>query len=139
MKILPDNMDRISSRRKRTVLTAKQHRILTNFFSECAFPDSEQRARLGRHLEMTPRTVQIWFQNQRQKVRSTMGDKDSLFDYEENLYDDYPEIPSSRQSNNKSLVALANAACIEYNKKFGIESAKSIKAKYNRNNINYED
>ncbi|ELA41836.1 uncharacterized protein VICG_01188, partial [Vittaforma corneae ATCC 50505] len=62
-------MDIGVKKRKRTVLTARQHKILLKSFEGCAFPDAEQRLVLGRILSMSPRTVQIWFQNQRQKVK----------------------------------------------------------------------
>lgn len=83
MKNLSDLMDHNYRKRKRTVLTAKQHKILNKFFEECAFPDSEQRLSLGKALNMTPRTVQIWFQNQRQKIRNHCDDQRFLLASEE--------------------------------------------------------
>ncbi len=137
MKILPDNMNRSSKRRKRTVLSAKQHRILSKFFLECAFPDAEQRMRLGKVLEMTPRTVQIWFQNQRQKIRTNIGDQKSSFDFDEESINENMEIPTPKASSNcKSLLALANAACIEYNRRFGNSEHKNSKQDFQNNNTN---
>lgn len=63
------------SKRKRTVLTAGQQKMLNAFYKRCAFPDSEQRLKLGEMLNMSPRSIQIWFQNQRQKTKSFLNDK----------------------------------------------------------------
>lgn len=137
MQNLPDIMNRPSKRRKRTVLTAKQHRILSKFFLECAFPDAEQRSKLGKALDMTSRTVQIWFQNQRQKVRSNVGENKCFFDYED-LRDDIVELPSEKSSSSeKSLLVLANAACIEYNKRFGNNKNDNLKNRCSSSNITY--
>ena len=122
-------MDHNYRKRKRTVLTAKQHKILNKFFEECAFPDSEQRLSLGKALNMTPRTVQIWFQNQRQKIRNHCDDQRFLLaSEEEQVLDSLPE-QSNSQHHCKSLNVLANAACIEYYRKFGDRSQKDSQDK----------
>lgn len=104
-----------NKKRKRTVLTARQHRILMVSFEECAFPDAEQRLVLGRILDMTPRTVQIWFQNQRQKVRNHAQEQRSSQSSEETV----ENVENARkQSSTKSLSTLAQLACIEYDRRF---------------------
>ena len=56
-------------RRRRTVMTPAQSQILRKVLEQTAFPSTDIRENLARLLGMKPRTVQIWFQNQRQKSR----------------------------------------------------------------------
>lgn len=112
-------MDIIVKKRKRTVLTAKQHKILMKSFDYCAFPDAEQRLSLGKILGMSPRTVQIWFQNQRQKIKSQFSESRSSQNSEETGESvENPRIVTPIPSN-KSLDILAHLACVEYDRKFG--------------------
>lgn len=113
------SMDIVAKRRKRTVLSAKQQKILMKSFEECAFPDAKQRLALGKILNMTPRTIQIWFQNQRQKIKSYHQDPRNTQSGEESV-ESIETI--RRQSSIKSLNALAHLACIEYDRKFGKKS-----------------
>ncbi|KAI8639343.1 hypothetical protein BD408DRAFT_421624 [Parasitella parasitica] len=53
-------------RRRATVL---QTQALQKVFDKTAFPSTGLRENLARHLGMSPRTVQIWFQNKRQAAR----------------------------------------------------------------------
>lgn len=57
-------------RRSRTVMTTYQSKLLHEFFEKNAFPSTEMREELSASLGMKPRTIQIWFQNQRQKTKS---------------------------------------------------------------------
>lgn len=41
------------------------------FDSGVRFPDKELRARLSERLKLSPRTVQVWFQNRRQNHKVT--------------------------------------------------------------------
>lgn len=123
MNNLSDHLDLDSKKRKRTILTAKQHMTLNKFFKECAFPDLEQRINLGKTLNMTPRTVQIWFQNQRQKIRSS-SDQSSHMNSDEDNTPKSSISPKEPRVQAKSLDALASAACIEYYKKFGSSDQK---------------
>ncbi|GAA5806641.1 hypothetical protein HPULCUR_012184 [Helicostylum pulchrum] len=59
--------DYMKIRRKRA--TVKQTQTLQKVFERTAFPSTILRENLARHLGMSPRTVQIWFQNKRQAVR----------------------------------------------------------------------
>lgn len=121
MKNLADQMDHTLKKRKRTVLTAKQHQILVRAFEDCPFPDGEQRSVLGKSLNMSSRTVQIWFQNQRQKTKNSEFRSSDLSD------ESYENIDNSRRSPffpQRSLQILAQAACIEYDKKFGPKDEK---------------
>ncbi|KAJ1998642.1 hypothetical protein H4R26_005382, partial [Coemansia thaxteri] len=58
-----------SRRRTRTTLTPYQLRVLFRVWERTQYPSSDLRFRLATSLMMTPRNVQIWFQNQRQKTK----------------------------------------------------------------------
>ncbi|KAI0225993.1 hypothetical protein L0F63_005701 [Massospora cicadina] len=59
---------RIKPRRKRA--RKEQVSILMKSFQADPFPNSDTRLRLATYLRMTPRAVQIWFQNKRQSLKS---------------------------------------------------------------------
>lgn len=61
--------------RKRT--SRHQLAILESFFARSTRPNSEQRRELAALLGMTPRGVQIWFQNRRAKVK--MRNRDDAY------------------------------------------------------------
>jgi hypothetical protein len=103
-------METSVKKRKRTVLTARQQKILAKSFEECAFPDAEQRIELGKSLNMTPRAVQIWFKNKKQKIKS--NNQDQIIENSSKLM----EI-TRRSSFNKSLAILSQISCLEYAKK----------------------
>jgi hypothetical protein len=54
---------------KRKRATVSQTQALQKVFEKTAFPSTALREALARRLDMTPRTVQIWFQNKRQAAR----------------------------------------------------------------------
>ncbi|KAI8077849.1 uncharacterized protein BX664DRAFT_318427 [Halteromyces radiatus] len=58
----------LKAKRKRA--SPSQLSVLNRVFSQTYFPSTELRIELGKHLGMSPRTVQIWFQNKRQSLRS---------------------------------------------------------------------
>ncbi|KAJ3101829.1 hypothetical protein HDU96_009856 [Phlyctochytrium bullatum] len=58
---------------KRRRATPSQVRVLNAVFATTAFPSTEMRAKLAAELCMTPRAVQIWFQNRRQGLKSKKG------------------------------------------------------------------
>ncbi|KAJ2006941.1 hypothetical protein GGI02_004607 [Coemansia sp. RSA 2322] len=61
----------VKGKRKRA--NAEQLEALSRVFAVTSFPSTEVRNRLARELGMTPRTVQIWFQNRRQASRQRDG------------------------------------------------------------------
>ncbi|TKA66936.1 hypothetical protein B0A49_07105 [Cryomyces minteri] len=65
---------------KRFRLTHKQTRFLLNEFSRDAHPDAANCERLSREISgLSPRQVQVWFQNRRAKLkRLTSDDRDRM-------------------------------------------------------------
>ncbi|OZJ06670.1 hypothetical protein BZG36_00332 [Bifiguratus adelaidae] len=57
-------------KRTRTVTTPYQSRVLNKILSQTLFPSTDMREALAAALGMTPRAVQIWFQNQRAKIKN---------------------------------------------------------------------
>ncbi|KAL7751386.1 hypothetical protein RI367_003246 [Sorochytrium milnesiophthora] len=56
--------------RKRRRMMPEELTVLQHFFEHITpRPNSQQRELLGLQLNMTPRTVQVWFQNRRAKVK----------------------------------------------------------------------
>ncbi|CEP15401.1 hypothetical protein [Parasitella parasitica] len=58
----------LKAKRKRA--SPNQLMVLNRIFNQTYFPSTEIRIELGKQLGMSPRTVQIWFQNKRQALRS---------------------------------------------------------------------
>ncbi|KAI0051244.1 homeobox-domain-containing protein [Auriscalpium vulgare] len=61
------NEPMIKKKRKRA--DARQLEALNNTFQRTAFPSTEERAALAKELDMSARSVQIWFQNKRQSMK----------------------------------------------------------------------
>ena len=62
------SVKKLKEKRKRA--TPEQLAVLNKVFSQTSFPSTEMRLQLGKQLGMKPRTVQIWFQNRRQALRT---------------------------------------------------------------------
>jgi len=58
-------------KKKRKRADAAQLKVLNETYGRTAFPSTEERAELARKLDMSARSVQIWFQNKRQSMRQT--------------------------------------------------------------------
>lgn len=58
---------------KRKRATPKQLEVLREIYKRTPFPSSDTRKDLAKSLGMTARSVQIWFQNQRQLSRSAVN------------------------------------------------------------------
>lgn len=56
-------------KRKRHRTSPEQLMILEQMFKGNRTPDFETRAKLSKQLGMTPRRIQIWFQNKRAKMK----------------------------------------------------------------------
>lgn len=64
-----DNDEQYCFKRTRTTMSNTQHNMLLKVFEMDQFPSTEVREDIARKLMLKPRTVQIWFQNQRQKMK----------------------------------------------------------------------
>ncbi|KAH8828261.1 hypothetical protein DL96DRAFT_1602465 [Flagelloscypha sp. PMI_526] len=58
-------------KKKRRRADANQLRVLNATYERTAFPTTEERLALAHQLEMSARSVQIWFQNKRQAMKQT--------------------------------------------------------------------
>ncbi|KAH9040168.1 homeobox-domain-containing protein [Lactarius pseudohatsudake] len=56
-------------KKKRKRADARQLEVLNATYNRTAFPSTEERAALAKQLDMSARSVQIWFQNKRQAMR----------------------------------------------------------------------
>ena len=59
------------ARPKRCKISREQLEVLVKSFEEEPLPNFDQRQAMAKHLGMTPRSVQIWFQNRRQRLKPT--------------------------------------------------------------------
>jgi hypothetical protein len=58
-------------KRPRTILTASQRHLFKSIFEQNPKPCRKVRERLSQDTGLSVRVVQVWFQNQRAKVRET--------------------------------------------------------------------
>ncbi|KAI9313249.1 Homeodomain-like protein, partial [Dichotomocladium elegans] len=65
-----NGVDDSHKKMKRKRASPSQLLVLNRVFNQTSFPSTELRAQLGEQLSMSPRTVQIWFQNKRQALRT---------------------------------------------------------------------
>ncbi|KAL0956359.1 hypothetical protein HGRIS_002508 [Hohenbuehelia grisea] len=65
-------------KKKRKRADAQQLKVLNDVYNRTAFPSTEERMSLAKQLDMSPRSVQIWFQNKRQSMRQTNRQSSSL-------------------------------------------------------------
>lgn len=65
-----DDYDDEPVKAKRKRASPSQLSVLNRVFQQTFFPSTELRVELGKQLGMSPRTVQIWFQNKRQSLRT---------------------------------------------------------------------
>jgi len=65
---------RTKGKRVRLNITSQQLVVLEKVFAFDQFPNFDLRTNLGEQLSMTPRRVQIWFQNKRAKLKKESED-----------------------------------------------------------------
>jgi homeobox protein YOX1/YHP1 len=93
------NEPTIKKKRKRA--DAAQLKVLNDTYTRTAFPSTEERQALAKQLDMSARSVQIWFQNKRQSMRQTRQSSSSLHSSfggmtsSDNLADDHGHSTSS--------------------------------------------
>ena len=66
-------------RPKRCKISREQLSVLISSFEDEPLPNFDQRQTLAKHLNMTPRSVQIWFQNRRQRLKPAQARPPSLY------------------------------------------------------------
>ncbi|KAF9524003.1 hypothetical protein CPB83DRAFT_861914 [Crepidotus variabilis] len=69
--ISPTTAEETTIKKKRKRADANQLKVLNETYARTAFPSTEERLALAKMLDMTARSVQIWFQNKRQSMRQT--------------------------------------------------------------------
>ncbi|CAK5265695.1 unnamed protein product [Mycena citricolor] len=69
--VSPTSADEPTVKKKRKRADAAQLRVLNDTYARTAFPSTDERLALAKALDMSPRSVQIWFQNKRQSMRQT--------------------------------------------------------------------
>ncbi|KAF8514252.1 hypothetical protein BU17DRAFT_68492 [Hysterangium stoloniferum] len=65
-------------KKKRKRADANQLRVLNATYQRTAFPSTQERESLAKELDMSPRSVQIWFQNKRQSMRQSRNQTNNL-------------------------------------------------------------
>ncbi|PPQ62935.1 hypothetical protein CVT24_006175 [Panaeolus cyanescens] len=69
--VSPTSPEEPAIKKKRKRADAHQLKVLNDTYNRTAFPSTEERIRLAKDLDMSARSVQIWFQNKRQSMRQT--------------------------------------------------------------------
>ncbi|KAJ3513311.1 hypothetical protein NLJ89_g3021 [Agrocybe chaxingu] len=69
--ISPTSPEEPTIKKKRKRADAAQLKVLNETYARTAFPSTEERIALAKMLDMSARSVQIWFQNKRQSMRQT--------------------------------------------------------------------
>ncbi|PJF19615.1 hypothetical protein PSACC_00560 [Paramicrosporidium saccamoebae] len=98
-------------RRSRTIMTPLQLRILGRVLEHTAFPSRSAREELGRLLQVDPRTIQIWFQNQRQRARNGVGTRSSPASLPASPTTIFPKMPAQATP---ILMAVPNQVGLYY-------------------------
>lgn len=62
-----EESEKMKAKRKR--ITSRQLAVLNEVFKQTYFPNTTLREALACELDLSPRTIQIWFQNKRQAYR----------------------------------------------------------------------
>ncbi|KDR75242.1 hypothetical protein GALMADRAFT_540101 [Galerina marginata CBS 339.88] len=69
--VSPTSPEEPTIKKKRKRADAAQLKVLNETYNRTAFPSTEERIALAKMLDMSARSVQIWFQNKRQSMRQT--------------------------------------------------------------------
>ncbi|KAF5322724.1 hypothetical protein D9619_001985 [Psilocybe cf. subviscida] len=69
--VSPVSPEEPTIKKKRKRADAAQLKVLNETYNRTAFPSTEERLALAKMLDMSARSVQIWFQNKRQSMRQT--------------------------------------------------------------------
>eukprot|EP00005_Dracoamoeba_jomungandri_P004519 CAMPEP_0174254078 /NCGR_PEP_ID=MMETSP0439-20130205/3418_1 /TAXON_ID=0 /ORGANISM="Stereomyxa ramosa, Strain Chinc5" /LENGTH=774 /DNA_ID=CAMNT_0015335459 /DNA_START=66 /DNA_END=2387 /DNA_ORIENTATION=+ len=80
-----------SPKRKRVMKSPEQVAILEHEFSLSPLPNKDNRFRISKKVGLTPRQVQIWFQNKRAKVKNTVKKHNPSFSFQNPNYNQIME------------------------------------------------
>ncbi|KAK9764231.1 hypothetical protein K7432_008439 [Basidiobolus ranarum] len=92
---------------KRKRANATQLKVLNQLFQQTFFPSTELRIQLGKQLGMSPRTVQIWFQNKRQAWRI----RNKFFANKNERFDDIPSSPETSAATTPTMTSPKSSTC----------------------------
>lgn len=112
-----------SKKRTRTVMTSSQHKLLMEVFDTEQFPATDIREDLARRLRLPPRTLQIWFQNQRQKTKQGQYKKKN-----HEINSNEQDLVINEQYYRSKLDILADVAYFEYLEYLERSQLKKIKS-----------
>ncbi|KAL5528306.1 hypothetical protein ACEPAF_7442 [Sanghuangporus sanghuang] len=74
----PSPVEYPTVKKKRKRADAHQLKVLNEVYARTAFPTTEERLELAQRLDMSARSVQIWFQNKRQSTRQSRSSANAL-------------------------------------------------------------
>ncbi|KAK6543258.1 hypothetical protein TWF694_000020 [Orbilia ellipsospora] len=117
----PMDMNKIDKRKmKRFRLTHNQTRYLMSEFARQAHPDAAHRERLSREIPgLSPRQVQVWFQNRRAKLkRMSTDDRDRMM-RSRALPDEFPLLQTLHSYGSSKLTEAQSSPIDSYNNKPG--------------------
>ena len=104
---------RVSSpKRLRFRTTPQQLRILTESFALYPKPDGMMRKQLAEQLQMSERSVQIWFQNKRAKLKTMSKLCTPSFDKSRRLNQNFTALYPSKSSAFASMVPAYAPECL---------------------------
>lgn len=125
------SLSKSAQKRIRTVMTPHQYKVLRKVLQHTSFPPSELRTQLSKVLNMPSRTIQIWFQNQRQKSKQ-QGKSDEKkvvrnlgetpwvqYEISPNEYDYIRQNAKKTRSNSTECIFNASSSQPSPNTKFG--------------------
>ena len=124
----------LKAKRKRA--SWQQVQILNAVSEKTLFPSTDLRIALGRELRMAPRTVQIWFQNRRQLLKSQANKTSGRLGETSGEYSphQHPQHPHLLQSNSgKSLRGARRGASNNHSGEFFGPSATSSNTSHAQN------
>ncbi|EPS36515.1 hypothetical protein H072_9943 [Dactylellina haptotyla CBS 200.50] len=119
--LAPVDMNKIDKRKmKRFRLTHNQTRYLMSEFARQAHPDAAHRERLSREIPgLSPRQVQVWFQNRRAKLKRMSSDDRDRMMRSRALPDEFPLLQTLHSYGSSKLTEAHSSPVESYGSKHG--------------------